>query len=140
RCARRKRPVAASGSGLGRGLQCGYCTPGMLIAARSERDPAQIRVVHADSLSALASNSPVGSRMAIMLGGAAAGAARNIKEKLIAIAAHSFQCAKEDIEYRDGTAGLKGVPGKALAWQQLVEIVHRKFHELPPGMEPGLQA
>jgi len=75
-----------------------------------------------------------------MLGGAAAGAARNIKEKLIAIAAHSFECAKEDIEYRDGTAGLKGVPGKALAWQQLVEITHRKFHELPPGMEPGLQA
>jgi 2-furoyl-CoA dehydrogenase large subunit len=105
-----------------------------------ERDPAQIRVVHADSLSALPSNSPVGSRMAIMLGGAAANAARNIKEKLIAIAAHSFECAKEDIEYRDGTAGVKGVPGKALAWQQMVEIAHRKFHELPPGMEPGLQA
>jgi 2-furoyl-CoA dehydrogenase large subunit len=63
------------------------------------------RVAHADSLSALPSNSPVGSRMAIMLGGAAAGAARNIKEKLIAIAAHSFECAKEDIEFRDGTAG-----------------------------------
>jgi 2-furoyl-CoA dehydrogenase large subunit len=105
-----------------------------------ERDPAQIRVVHADSLSALPSNSPVGSRMAIMLGGAAAGAARNIKEKLMAIAAHSFECAKEDIEYRDGTAGLKGLPGKALAWQQMVDIAHRKFHELPPGMEPGLQA
>ena len=43
-----------------------------------ERDPAAIRVVHADSLNALPSNSPVGSRMAIMLGGAAAGAARKI--------------------------------------------------------------
>ena len=41
-----------------------------------ERDPATIRVVHADSLNALPSNSPVGSRMAIMLGGAAAGAAQ----------------------------------------------------------------
>ncbi|MBI4290139.1 MAG: xanthine dehydrogenase family protein molybdopterin-binding subunit, partial [Betaproteobacteria bacterium] len=36
-----------------------------------ERDPASIRVIHSDSLSALPSNSPVGSRMAIMLGGAA---------------------------------------------------------------------
>ena len=45
-----------------------------------ERDPATIRVIHADSLQALPSNSPVGSRMAIMLGGAAAGAARQIKE------------------------------------------------------------
>ena len=32
-------------------------------------DPDEIRVLHADSLSALPSNSPVGSRMAIMLGG-----------------------------------------------------------------------
>jgi 2-furoyl-CoA dehydrogenase large subunit len=39
-----------------------------------EREPADIRVVRADSLQALPSNSPVGSRMAIMLGGAAAGA------------------------------------------------------------------
>ena len=61
-----------------------------------ERDPAAIRVIHADSLQALPSNSPVGSRMAIMLGGAAAGAARQIKETLIAIAAHNFECAKED--------------------------------------------
>jgi len=46
-----------------------------------ERDPASIRVARADSLSALPSNSPVGSRMAIMLGGAAAGAARMIRER-----------------------------------------------------------
>ncbi len=58
-----------------------------------ERDPADIRVVHADSLKALPSNSPVGSRMAIMLGGAAAGAARKIKDTLIAIAAHNLECA-----------------------------------------------
>ena len=48
-----------------------------------ERDPDAIRVVHADSLNALPSNSPVGSRMAIMLGGAAAGAARKIKAALL---------------------------------------------------------
>ena len=105
-----------------------------------ERDPATIRVVRADSLSALPSNSPVGSRMAIMLGGAAAGAAKTIKETLIAIAAHNFECAPEDLEYRDGNVSLKGAPGKKLSWDQLVEIAHRKFHKLPAGMEPGLQA
>src|SRR5713226_738427 len=65
-----------------------------------ERDPETIRVVRADSLTALPSNSPVGSRMAIMLGGAAAGAAKRIKETLIAIAAHNFECSPEDLEYR----------------------------------------
>ena len=49
-----------------------------------------MRVVRADSLNSLPSNSPVGSRMAIMLGGAAFHAAGKIKEKLIAIAAHDL--------------------------------------------------
>ena len=105
-----------------------------------ERDPASIRVIHADSLNALPSNSPVGSRMAIMLGGAAAGAAKKIKETLIAIAAHNFECSADDLEYREGDVAVKGVPSRKLAWGQLVEIAHRKFHRMPPGMEPGLQA
>ena len=105
-----------------------------------ERDPETIRVVRADSLTALPSNSPVGSRMAIMLGGAAAGAAKQIKQTLVAIAAHNFECPPEDLEYRDGSVSLKGAPEKKLIWDQLVEIAHRKFHKLPPGVEPGLQA
>jgi 2-furoyl-CoA dehydrogenase large subunit len=105
-----------------------------------ERDPATIRVVRADSLTALPSNSPVGSRMAIMLGGAAAGAAKSIRETLIAIAAHNFECSPEDLEYKDGSVSLKGAPEKKLVWDQLVEIAHRKFHKLPAGIEPGLQA
>jgi len=37
-----------------------------------QREPDDIQVVRADSLSGLPSNSPVGSRMAIMMGGAIA--------------------------------------------------------------------
>jgi 2-furoyl-CoA dehydrogenase large subunit len=105
-----------------------------------ERDPATIRVVRADSLTALPSNSPVGSRMAIMLGGAAAGAAKTIKTTLLAIAAHNFECSPDDLEYRNGDVNLKGAPAKKLTWDQLIEIAHRKYHKLPQGMEPGLQA
>jgi 2-furoyl-CoA dehydrogenase large subunit len=105
-----------------------------------ERDPSTVRVVRADSLTALPSNSPVGSRMAIMLGGAAAGAAKQIRETLVAIAAHNFECSPEDLEYRGGDVSLKGAPEKKMSWDQLVEIAHRKFHRMPPGLEPGLQA
>ncbi|OGA16612.1 MAG: aldehyde oxidase [Betaproteobacteria bacterium RIFCSPLOWO2_02_FULL_63_19] len=105
-----------------------------------ERDPETIRVVHADSLNALPSNSPVGSRMAIMLGGAAAGAARTIRNTLLAIAAHNFECSPEDLEYRDGNVSIEGAPSKMLTWDQLVEIAHRKIHKMPPGLEPGLQS
>jgi len=105
-----------------------------------ERDPATVRVVRADSLTALPSNSPVGSRMAIMLGGAAAGAAKKIRETLVAIAAHNFECAAEDLEYKGGDVSLKGAPEKKMSWDQLVEIAHRKIHRMPRGVEPGLQA
>ncbi|MSQ18046.1 MAG: xanthine dehydrogenase family protein molybdopterin-binding subunit [Betaproteobacteria bacterium] len=105
-----------------------------------ERDPNTIRVVHADSLNALPSNSPVGSRMAIMLGGAAAGAARKIKDALIVIAAHNLGVAASEIVYADGNCSVGRDATKRLTWDQLVEIAHRKFHKLPAGLEPGLQA
>ncbi len=105
-----------------------------------EREPADIRVVRADSLQALPSNSPVGSRMAIMLGGAAAGAARKIKDTLIEIAAHNLQCTIESVEYSDGNAAVRGHPDQRIPWDELIAIAHRKIHQMPPGIEPGLQA
>ncbi|HEV8107726.1 MAG TPA: xanthine dehydrogenase family protein molybdopterin-binding subunit [Burkholderiales bacterium] len=109
------------------------------IAEVLELDPAGIRVVHADSLTALPSNSPVGSRMAIMLGGAAAGAAKKIKAALMRIGAKNLDCRVEELEYHEGSVRRKS-GGRALSWDQLVEIAHRKFHLLPEGVEPGLQA
>lgn len=105
-----------------------------------ERDPETIRVIRSDSLTGLPSNSPVGSRMAIMLGGAAAGAARKLKTHLLAIAAHNLGVAVEALEYRDGIIRVAADPGRRLTWEELVAIAHRKFHLLPPGLEPGLQA
>jgi 2-furoyl-CoA dehydrogenase large subunit len=105
-----------------------------------ERDPGTVRVVRADSLNALPSNSPVGSRMAIMLGGAAAGAARKIKATLIKLAAYNLGCGIDDIHYEDGNTSMRSDPSKKLSWDQLIEMCHRKFHMLPSDMEPGLQA
>jgi 2-furoyl-CoA dehydrogenase large subunit len=105
-----------------------------------ERDPDTVRVVRADSLSALPSNSPVGSRMAIMLGGAAAGAAKKLKESVIAIAAKKLGAGIAEVLYRDGEVVLRRDPTKKVSWETVAEIAHRKFHELPAGMEPGLQA
>jgi 2-furoyl-CoA dehydrogenase large subunit len=104
-----------------------------------QREPDSIRVLHADSLNALPSNSPVGSRMAIMLGGAAAGAAKKIKAKLLKIAAHNLGVAIDELAYEDGHVQAKHNPTQKMSWDALVEIAHRKFHKLPEDMEPGLQ-
>jgi len=110
-----------------------------VVAEILHREPDSIRVLHADSLNALPSNSPVGSRMAIMLGGAAAGAAKKIRDKLLRIAAHNLSVAFEDLVYEGGHVAVKQNPTSSMSWDALIEIAHRKFHKLPEGMEPGLQ-
>ena len=110
-----------------------------VVAEILHREPDSIRVLHADSLNALPSNSPVGSRMAIMLGGAAAGAAKKIRDKLLRIAAHNFSVAFEELVYEGGQVAVKQDPTRCMSWDALIEIAHRKFHKLPEGMEPGLQ-
>ena len=110
-----------------------------VVAEILEREPDSIRVLHTDSLNALPSNSPVGSRMAIMLGGAAANAAKKIRAKLIRLAAHQLQCTSDDLVYENGHVHLRSDPQRRVSWDTLVEIAHRKYHLLPEGMEPGLQ-
>jgi 2-furoyl-CoA dehydrogenase large subunit len=105
-----------------------------------ERDPETVRVVRSDSLEALPSNSAVGSRMAIMLGKAAADAARKLKGQIVAIAAHNLGVPAEKLSYRGGDVAVTGDDARRLTWTQIADIAHRKYHLLPPGMEPGLQA
>ena len=104
-----------------------------------DQQPDSIRVIHADSLNALPSNSPVGSRMAIMLGGAAAGAAKKLRTKLMKIAAYNLNISVDQLEYQEGNVIAKDKSNHSLSWSALIEIAHRKFHLLPEGMEPGLQ-
>ncbi|MEE8332292.1 MAG: molybdopterin cofactor-binding domain-containing protein, partial [Alphaproteobacteria bacterium] len=111
-----------------------------VIGEELQRDPDTIRAIHSESLSALPSNSPVGSRMAIMLGGAAGGAARRIKERVLEIAAHNFQLPVDRLVYDGGDVHVEGDGGRVLTWAQLVDIAHRKYHDMPLGAEPGLQA
>jgi 2-furoyl-CoA dehydrogenase large subunit len=111
---------------------------GTAIGEILELDPDRIRVVRPDSLESLPSNSPVGSRMAIMLGGAAFHAAHKLKMKLVGIAAHDLGIPLERATYQDGDVFDRADPTRRLSWQDLAAIAHRHFHRLPPDLEPGL--
>jgi 2-furoyl-CoA dehydrogenase large subunit len=102
-----------------------------------EIDPDKIRVTRPDSLSSLPGNSPVGSRMAIMLGGAAFHAAQKLKAKIVAIAARRLGCAPEEARYSEGAVHHGD---RKVSWDDIVTIAHRHFHELPEGAEPGLES
>lgn len=101
-------------------------------------DPDRIRVVRPDSLASLPTNTPVGSRMAIMLGGAAFHAAHKLKAKLVAMAAHQFGVPENQIVY-DGGSVSDPNSGRKQTFVDLANTAHRNFHLLPPGFEPGLE-
>jgi 2-furoyl-CoA dehydrogenase large subunit len=111
---------------------------GTVIGEVLELDPEGVRVVRPDSIASLPSNTPVGSRMAIMLGGAAFHAAEKLKARLVAIAAHDLGIPAERAVYRDGNVFDSAAPSARRSWSELVTIAHRHFHKLPPGVEPGL--
>src|SRR3954468_4942957 len=102
-------------------------------------EPDLIRVIRPDSLACLPSNSPVGSRMAIMLGGAAFHAAQKLKAKLTRIAAHQFGAGNEKVVYASGSV-TNPKDGNQLGWADIVNIAHRNYHLLPDGMQPGLES
>ena len=103
-------------------------------------DPDTVRVTRPDSLNSLPSGTPVGSRMAIMLGGAAFHAAQKIKAKLLAIGAHDLGIPLERAVYERGSVHDRNAPDKRRAWSELVTIAHRNLHRMPDGFEPGLAA
>src|SRR6516164_8116922 len=111
---------------------------GTVIGEVLEIDPDRIRVVRPDSLASLPSQSPVGSRMAIMLGGAAFHCAAKLRERLLAIAAHDLGIAPGQARYENGNVSDANTPQHRRSWTELVTIAHRHFHRLPPGTEPGL--
>ena len=111
---------------------------GTVIGEVLEIDPDRIRVVRPDSLSSLPSQSPVGSRMAIMLGGAAFHAAQKLKTRLVAIAAHDLKIPPDRATYDGGDIFDRAAPQNRRSWTELVTIAHRYFHRLPGDIEPGL--
>ena len=105
-------------------------------------DPDAIRVVHADTLSALPGNTPVASRMAIMLGAAATGAAAKLREMAHRIGAHVLASSLDETVYADGgVSHVLDPENRRVSLARIAEIAHREMHNMPPGMdEPGLQA
>ena len=54
---------------------------------------------------------PGGSRLTIMLSGAARGASRTIRDKMIRIAAHAMEMSPDDVECVDGALRAEGGAG-----------------------------
>ena len=80
------------------------------------------------------------SRQAVIGGGAAMRAARTLREKVVLIAAHLLEAAREDLEVADGRVTVRGAPGRAVTIAEIARVAHLETHRLPGDVEPGLEA
>ena len=63
---------------------------------------------------------------------------RSSRPRFLTIGAHRLGVAPEAAIYRDGGVIVaEDPPARAIAWDAIVEIAHRKFHQLPPGHGAG---
>ena len=78
-----------------------------------------------------------GSRSTPVAGAAAARAARKIKAKAQAIAAHMLEVSEDDLEWDVDRFQVKGLPEKTATMK---EVAWAAYNNVPDGMEHGLEA
>jgi carbon-monoxide dehydrogenase large subunit len=123
---------------LGQGIQTALA---QLIADELGVGVDDVVVEVGDSSLAPYGSGAFASRGAVVGGGAAVLAARQIRDKLLAIAAHDLEARADDLEIADGAISVKGAPFRRVA----VATVARQAYlvsptALPDGISPGLDA
>jgi 2-furoyl-CoA dehydrogenase large subunit len=71
--------------------------------------------------------------------GAIQGAARKVREKLVALGAHLLGVAPAEVELAGGAVRVKGDPARRKSLAELAQVAYRDLLALPAGMEPGLE-
>jgi carbon-monoxide dehydrogenase large subunit len=100
----------------------------------------KVRVQSGDTAAAPYGMGTRGSRGGVVSAGAALGAARVVKEKVLRIAAHVLEAPVGDLEIVDERVRVRGAPGSGLTIAQVAQKAYLTPLELPPGVEPGLEA
>ena len=98
-----------------------------------------VEVIHGDTDRTPMGWGTYGSRTTPVSGAALVLAARKIKKKARALAAHLLEAALEDIEYQDGNFFVKGSPDQSKTIQDL-SLMATLAWDLPEGMDPGMEA
>ena len=104
-----------------------------IVAEQFQCDPAQINIVYSDTQSGYNSTGPGGSRFTVMIAGAIVGASIKLKEKMLRIAGRMLEARPEDLEFRAGKIGVKGVPGMEKAIGEVALFSHMFRLNLPEG-------
>jgi aerobic carbon-monoxide dehydrogenase large subunit len=97
-----------------------------------------VEVLHGDTAVSQLGMDTYGSRSLTVGGIALHMAGEKIVEKARAIVAHQLEVAEDDLEFSGGAFAVKGSPDRTMTIQAAAFAAH-SAHNLPDGMEPGLE-
>jgi carbon-monoxide dehydrogenase large subunit len=98
-----------------------------------------VEVIYGDTKSSPVGMDTYGSRSLVVGGIAVHHAARKVIDKARRVAAHMLEADPDDIEFANGTFGVKGSPGSTKTIQEVALAVFAA-HDLPDGVEPSINA
>jgi carbon-monoxide dehydrogenase large subunit len=82
----------------------------------------------------------IASRTTVTLSAAIHGASERLRAKVFAIAANALECASTDLELRQGSVGIVGVPGAELSLAKVAQAARPGWdHSRPGGVDAGLE-
>ena len=100
-------------------------TMAQIVADTLGVDYDDVTVVQADTQSTPYGPGTGGSRTAVVAGGAARDATLAVREKVLAVAAHSLEAAPEDLDIEAGTVFVKGTPTRSVTMKDVATAAYR---------------
>jgi carbon-monoxide dehydrogenase large subunit len=110
-----------------------------LVADRLGIPLEDVEIVHGDTDRIPMGWGTYGSRTTVVGGAALALAADRVVEKAKQIAAHLLEVAPADVVFEGGRFAVRGMPSRSLGFADVALQAHLAWN-LPPGVEPGLEA
>ena len=115
-------------------------TMAQIVADTLGVDYDDVTIVQADTQSTPYGPGTGGSRTAVVAGGAARDATLAVREKVLAVAAHSLEAAPEDLDIEAGTVFVNGTPSRSVTLKEVAAAAYRFADQLPPELSAGLEA
>ncbi len=100
--------------------------------------PEDVRIDMGDTARTPHGGGAWASRTAVVGGAVAVLAARELREKILRIAAHMLEADAEDLELRDRGVRVRGADFRAVSIREVARAAYLTPGHLPPGMDPGL--
>ncbi len=103
-------------------------------------DPDDVVISLGDTAGIAIGFGTIASRTTVTLSAAIHGASERLRAKVFSIAANLLECARDDLELRNGRVGIVGVPGAELSLAKVAQAARPGWdHGRPAGVDAGLE-